>query len=127
MARRVPVRGFGELESAIMDLLWSSGQTATVRDVLEELRGGREIAYTTVMTVMDNLHRKGWLQRERDGRAYRYRPTSSREQYVAELMRDALDSSTDPAATFVHFAEQLNADEAVALRNALRRMARRRP
>ncbi len=127
MARRIPVRGFGELESAIMDMLWSSAQTATVRDVLEKLRGSRQIAYTTVMTVMDNLHRKGWLQRERDGRAYRYRPTSSREQYVAELMRDALDSSTDPAATFVHFAEQLSADESVALRNALRRMARRRP
>jgi predicted transcriptional regulator len=123
----MPVRGFGELESKIMDVLWSSGQTATVRDVLKELRGSREIAYTTVMTVMDNLHRKGWLQRVRDGRAYRYSPRSSREQYVAELMRDALASSADHAATFVHFTEQLSEDESAALRAALRRLARRRP
>jgi len=44
---------------------------------------------------MDDLHHKGFLQRERDGRAYRYFPASSQEQYVAELMRDALASSTD--------------------------------
>lgn len=120
------MRGFGELESAIMDVLWSSGESATVRRVLEELRGTRVIAYTTVMTVMDNLHRKGWLQRERDGRAYRYRPVSSRDHYVAELMRDALTSSTDHAQTLVRFTEQLSEDESVALRTALRRIARRR-
>jgi predicted transcriptional regulator len=121
------MRGFGELESKIMDTLWSSGRAATVRDVLEELRGSREIAYTTVLTVMDNLHRKGFLLRERDGRAYRYLPTFTRERYVAELMRDALASSTDPAATFLHLAEQLSEDESTALRTALRRLARRKP
>ncbi len=86
------MRGFGDLESKIMDTLWSPGRLATVCEVLEELRRGREIAYTT---VMDDLHHKGFLQRERDGRAYRYFPASSQEQYVAELMRDALASSTD--------------------------------
>ena len=121
------MRGFGALESKIMDTLWSSGRSATVREVLEELRGSREIAYTTVMTVMDILHRKGFLQRERDGRAYRYSPTSSREQYVAELMRDALASSTDYAATLELFTERLSKDESVALRAALRRLARRKP
>jgi predicted transcriptional regulator len=120
------MRGFGELESKIMNTLWSSGRAATVRDVLEELRGSRKIAYTTVMTVMDNLHHKGFLLRERDGRAYRYSPTSSRERYVAELMRDALASSTDPAAAFLHFTEQLSEDESIALRAALRRLARRK-
>jgi predicted transcriptional regulator len=122
----VTLRGFGELESKIMNILWSSGQPTTVREVLEELRRHRSIAYTTVMTVMDNLHRKQWLERERDGRAYRYRPVSSREHYVAELMRDALTSSTDQAATLVHFTEQLTDDESVALRVALRRIARRK-
>jgi predicted transcriptional regulator len=123
----VTVRGFGALESKIMEALWSLGRAATVRDVLGELRGNRMIAYTTVMTVMDNLHRKGFLLRERDGRAYRYFPTSSREQYVAELMRDALASSTDPAAAFLHFTAQLSEDESMALRAALRRLARRKP
>ena len=121
------MRGFGQLESKIMDTLWSSGRSATVREVLEELRGSREIAYTTVLTVMDILHRKGFLQRERDGRAYRYLPTSSREQYVAELMREALASSTDYAATLELFTERLSQDESMALRTALRRLARRKP
>jgi predicted transcriptional regulator len=120
------MRAFGELEAKIMDRLWSRGQPATVRDILEELRADRAIAYTTVMTVMDNLHTKGWLQREREGRAYRYQPTSSREHYVAELMRDALASSTDHAATLVRFTEQLNDEESVALRTALRKIARRK-
>ncbi len=109
-----------------MDALWSSGRPSTVRDVLEELRRSREIAYTTVMTVMDILYQKGWLQRERESRAYRYWPTSSREQYVAELMRDALASSSDHAATLVHFTEQLSEEESLALRAALRKRARRR-
>ena len=121
------MRGFGELEAKIMDRLWSRGEPATVREILEELRAGRRvIAYTTVMTVMDNLHTKGWLQRERDGRAYRYRPSESREHYVAELMRDALTTSTDHAAALVRFTEQLSEDESVALRAALRKIARRK-
>lgn len=120
------MRGFGELESKIMDVLWSSGKRSTVRDVLEELRRSREIAYTTVMTVMDNLYQKGWLQREREARAYRYWPTSGREQYVAELMRDALAASSDHATALVHFTERLSEDESLALREALRRRARRR-
>jgi predicted transcriptional regulator len=122
----MPVRGFGELESKIMDRLWASGQPATVREVLDDLRADRVIAYTTVMTVMDILYRKGWLRRERDGRAYRYQPVSTRESYIAELMRDALSSSTDQAATLVRFTEQLSEDESVALRKALRRVARRK-
>jgi len=115
------MRGFGDLEAKIMDRLWSWNRPATVRDVLDDLRTQRDIAYTTVMTVMDNLHRKGWLQRELDGRAYRYRPTSSRDQYVAALMREALTSSADHAATLMRFTEQLTEDESVALRQAMRR------
>lgn len=120
------MRAFGELEAKIMDLLWLSGDPATVREVLDELRAGRRIiAYTTVMTVMSNLHTKGYLLRDRYGRAYRYRPAESREHYVAELMRTALTSSTDHAATLMRFTEQLSEDESVALRIALRRIARR--
>jgi len=59
----------GELERAVMAQLWSADGPLTVRDVHDHLE--RELAYTTVMTVMDNLHRKGQLQRQRDGRAWR--------------------------------------------------------
>ena len=73
------VRPLGDLEAAIMELLWDSGASRLVRDVVADLGPQRPLAYTTVMTVMDNLHRKGWLIRERDGRAWRYAPAVSRQ------------------------------------------------
>lgn len=114
------VKGFGDLEADIMDTLWTRGQPATVRDVLEVLRQKREIAYTTVMTVMDILHRKGWLTRVKRGRAWLYDPASSREQYSAALMEQALAYSNDQLATLVHFVQAMSVDEEEALRRALR-------
>lgn len=114
------MRGFGELEAVVMDRLWSWDRPTTVREVFEDLRGGRDIAYTTVLTVMDNLHRKARLTRELDGRAYRYRPAATRQEYGAELMRKALDSSGDHAGTLLRFVESVSAEEAEAIRRALR-------
>src|ERR1700738_1944124 len=70
----VRVRGFGELEAVVMDRIWDQDGTTTVREIFDELAAEREIAYTTVMSTMENLHTKGWLARERDGKAYRYWP-----------------------------------------------------
>jgi predicted transcriptional regulator len=112
-------RALGELESTIMDRMWSYRRPASVRDVLEDLRKEREIAYTTVMTVMDKLHTKGLLKREPVGRAYVYEPISSKEAYTAELMRHALAASGNQAATLVHFLERLTPEEATALEAAL--------
>ena len=92
------MRRFGELEAVIMERLWERGRPALVREILDDLRGDRDLAYTTVMTVMDNLHRKGWLRRERDGRAWRYEPTGSRSGYTAALMNEALETSADRRA-----------------------------
>ncbi|HKT04473.1 MAG TPA: BlaI/MecI/CopY family transcriptional regulator [Rugosimonospora sp.] len=119
------MRGFGELETAVMLRMWERGAPATVRDLLTELRGQRDIAYTTVMTVMDNLHRKGWLDREPVGRAYRYTPVASREQYSAQLMGEALRDSGDRLAALTHFVGRMTLDEAAALREALTRYERR--
>jgi predicted transcriptional regulator len=116
------MRGFGELEAVIMDVVWRWGRPATVREVVEHLRSGRQIAYTTVMTVMDNLHRKGWLAREREGRAYRYEPVASREEYTAGLMREALGGSEDRTAALAHFVAQMDPAESAALRAALARL-----
>jgi predicted transcriptional regulator len=113
------MRGFGELETAIMDRLWNRGQPATVRDLLPSLRERREIAYTTVLTVMDNLYRKGWLRREPAGRANRYAPVITREEYVAQMMAEALADSTDRAQAFLHFVGQMTMQDAAALRSAL--------
>lgn len=115
------VRGFGDLEAAIMDRLWSWEQPATVRELLADLNKERDLAYTTVMTVLDNLHRKGWLTRELDGRAYRYSPVSTRQAYSAELMREALDSSGDNATTLLRFVDEMTDAEAEAVRRALRK------
>ena len=69
-----------------MERLWRWDRPAPVREVLEDMQQDRQIAYTTVMTVLDNLHRKGMVMREKNGRAYVYRPTRSRESHTAELM-----------------------------------------
>lgn len=113
-------RGLGELETEVMRRLWRRGTATTVRELVEELQQDREIAYTTVMTVLDNLHKKGWLRRELDGRAYRYEPVRSGEEYSAELMRGALDSSPDHVAAFAHFLRELPADQVRALEDAYR-------
>ncbi|HEX9831754.1 MAG TPA: BlaI/MecI/CopY family transcriptional regulator [Mycobacterium sp.] len=119
-------RGFGELEAVIMDRIWNRDEsTTTVRDLFDELAAEREIAYTTVMSTMDNLHTKGWLAREKDGKAYRYWPTLSREEHSARLMRDALDAGGRSDLVLSHFVEQIGSEESARLRAALRRMTSR--
>jgi predicted transcriptional regulator len=121
----VRVRGFGELEAVVMDRVWERDGTTTVREIFDELAVEREIAYTTVMSTMDNLHTKGWLARERDGKAYRYWPTLTREQHSAQLMRDALDGGGRSDLVLTHFLEQISPEESARLRDALQRLARR--
>lgn len=120
------VRGFGELEADIMDRIWNRGDAAvTVREVFDEIAEERRIAYTTVMSTMDNLHTKGWLERDRDGRAYRYWPTLNREQHTAQLMREALDGGGRSDLVLSYFIEQMDPQDSDRLRAALRTLARR--
>src|SRR6201982_1163006 len=113
------MRRFGDLEAVIMDRLWAQGRPMLVREMVEGLRGDRPLAYTTVMTVMENLHRKEWLRREREGRAWRYEPTGSRSGYTTALMNDALATSTDRRTALAHFALQMSPQDAALLREAL--------
>jgi len=115
------MRRFGDLEAVIMERLWALGRPGLVREMVDDLRAERALAYTTVMTVMDNLYRKGWLRRERDGRAWRYAPTGSRSGYTAALMNDALATSTDRRTALAHFALQMSPQDAALLRDALDR------
>jgi predicted transcriptional regulator len=119
------VRGFGELEAVIMDRVWDHDGPVTVRELFEELRAGRTIAYTTVMSTMDNLHRKGWLDRAKDGKAYRYTATASREEYSARLMAEALADGGDAEAVLSHFVAGMGGQESAALRAVVRRLAGR--
>ncbi len=104
-----------------MDQLWTVAAPATVRQVHDALNGSREVAYTTVMTVLDRLARKGFADQIRDGRAYRYLPAVSRDELTAELMHQALDTvdGSDRTAALLRFVGDVTADDADALRAAL--------
>jgi predicted transcriptional regulator len=121
------VRGFGDLEAVLMHLVWDHGSPVTVRELFDELARERVIAYTTVMSTMDNLHRKGWLARTKEGKAYRYTATASREEYSARLMREALDDGGNTEAVLSHFVAQMGGAESEVLRAVVRRLSGRRP
>jgi predicted transcriptional regulator len=121
------VRGFGDLEAVLMHLVWDHDGPVTVRELFAELLLERAIAYTTVMSTMDNLHRKGWLARTKEGKAYRYTATASREEYSARLMRDALDGGGDTEAVLSHFVAQMGGEESEVLRAVVRRLTGGRP
>lgn len=111
--------GFGDLEAAIMDAVWSADEPLTVRTMVDQLNQERSLAYTTVQTVTEILYRKGWLQREKEGRAYRYWARRSREDYTAGLVEEALSATSDRTAALVRLFEQMEPDEASELRAAL--------
>jgi predicted transcriptional regulator len=121
------MRGFGDLETVIMHRVWDHDGPVTVRELFDELARERAIAYTTVMTTMDNLHRKGWLARVKEGKAYQYTATASREEYSARLMREALDGGGDTQAVLSHFVAQMDGEESEMLRAVVRRLAEGRP
>ena len=114
-------RGFGDLEATVMDRVWAREDGVTVREVFDELTGVRQIAYTTVLSTMDNLHRKGWVRRDREGKAYRYWPTMTREERSANLMRAAFSAGGDSEAVLAFFVGQMTAEESAQLKAALRR------
>ncbi|MEU3599732.1 BlaI/MecI/CopY family transcriptional regulator [Streptomyces sp. NPDC006798] len=113
-------RQLGDLEDAVMTRVWQWNRPVTVREVLEDLQQDRSIAYTTVMTVMDNLHQKGWVRREVEGRAYRYTAVSTRAAYSAALMNDAWAQSDNPAAALVAFFGMMSPEQREALQAAVR-------
>ncbi len=113
------MREFGQLESAIMDVIWAANRPYLVREVRERLRYDRPVAYTTVMTVMTILYGKGVLRREKHGRAWRYWPAEAREQHDARLMAEVLRSGGDHRLTLSWFLELASEDELGTLRLAM--------
>lgn len=115
-----PRRRLGDLEKLIMDRLWSAERGQTVREVFSALTKDRELAYTTVMTVLDRLAKKDLVVRERDGRAWRYQPAQTRDELAAEIMDTALgDDAGERSAALVAFADRVSPEEAQLLREAL--------
>jgi predicted transcriptional regulator len=97
---RVTLRGFrptahgikqvlGELEADVISVLWQQ-PNQTVVEVEERLRRKREIAHTTVLTTLDRMHRKGYLAREKQGKAFVYSPRHTREEFERALAQEIL-------------------------------------
>jgi predicted transcriptional regulator len=114
------------LEAVVMDLVWRANEPVRVREILDGLDTDRQPAYTTVMTVMDNLYRKGWLRREREGRAYVYAATRTRMEAAADAVRDLLAYTGDPAGALLHFARGASDAESQALSRGLEERGRSR-
>jgi len=113
------VREFGQLERAIMEVVWAGERPYQVREVRERMRYGRPVAYTTVMTVMTILHGKGVLRREMHGRAWRYWAAESREEHDARLMAEVLRSGGNYRLTMRRFVERVSAEELQSLLTAV--------
>lgn len=104
-----------------MKVVWQRG-TATVRDVYETLRAHRRIAYTTVMTMMNVLERKGHLRKRAEGRSFLYQPARPRGQVVKAMVREFLDRvfGGSAAPLLVHLIEDRRLSD-----DDLRELARR--
>jgi predicted transcriptional regulator len=89
-------RYLGELQAQVMGIFWHS-KSATVREALEATNGSRrkKLAYTTVLTLITRLWQRGLLEREPEGRGFRYRAAKSREALLGELSEELLDRLLD--------------------------------
>ena len=88
---RDPVaRYLGDLQAAVMEIFWRR-ESATVREVADELNKKRSLAYTTVLTLVSRLWSRGLLEREPEGRGFRYRATKSRDDFLADLSDELID------------------------------------
>lgn len=108
-----------------MKVIWDLGD-ATVRDVYETLRAQRQIAYTTVMTMMKILETKGYLKRTQVDRAFVYRPSRPRQQVVGAMVRDFVERVFDGAAggLLLHLAKdgRLTKEERQRIRRVIEEM-----
>ena len=113
-------RSMGGLERAVMDILWDRGGWLTPGEV-HGLLQDPSLAYTTVMTVLVRLWRKGRVQRQRDGRAYAYHPVVTREQFAAARMEELLAEARDRAAVLSYFLNGMDPADRAQLRRLLNR------
>ena len=113
-----------EQELEILKVIWDAAGPVTVRDVYEVLLEQRKVAYTTVMTMMGILEKKGHLKRQKDGRAYVYRPVRSRGQTVAGMVKDfverVFDGSARPLLLALADEEKISEDDLEEIRQRIR-------
>lgn len=110
-------RGMGALEAAVLAQLWASPGPMTPGDVLESMDDS--LAYTTVMTILARLWKKGLAERTRSGRAFAYRPKFTEAELTARRMQANLERATDRKAALSRFVGTLSKRDERALRNIL--------
>ncbi|MBO3665021.1 BlaI/MecI/CopY family transcriptional regulator [Microbacterium stercoris] len=111
----------GELERSVMDVLWDAESPVTAYDVQEQLeRGqGRQLAATTLLTVLSRLVKKGFVASDRSARPHRYHAVGSRVDHVAELMHEVLGVAGDRSAVLARFVGGVSPEDAEVLRRLL--------
>ena len=114
-------RGYGDLAQAILDLVGQAGGPVTPAQVRDAL--GRELAYTTVMTVMARLYDRGLLARKRSGRAFAYTVVGDPAQVTARRMHRILDVDADRAGVLARFVDGLTGEDEHLLRALLDQIA----
>ena len=97
-------KSLGELEAAVLSALWGSADPLSVREVLARVKRRPALAYTTVLTVLDRLHEKGLVAREKQGKAFLYRPRVAKEIWLGEQAARALTAAGDPPSSAVLMA-----------------------
>ena len=110
----------GELESLILDALWSADATLTSQQILEIVSPQDELALTTILTVLSRLVDKELVTRKQgEGRQLLFSPAQSRERHTADLMLKIVAGADNPALAFSHFASGLSPADLKALRDSL--------
>lgn len=105
-----------ELESQVMEVLWSAQNSLSPHDVQDLLPKDRELAYTTVMTVLVRLWKKQLVDRVRQGRAYVYVPRLSRGDYAAKKMKEILASSGNTLEVMAAFVQGIEPSDLANLK-----------
>ncbi|WP_274910833.1 BlaI/MecI/CopY family transcriptional regulator [Streptomyces sp. WZ-12] len=110
-------RARGELESQVLAALWSADGPLTPRQVLQCLP--RDLAYTTVLTIVSRLYGKGMLVRHRAGRGYAYEPARDEASHTAHRMRSLLEGGSDREAVLARFVSELSEQDEQLLHHLL--------
>lgn len=125
MARKKSLTPLGETEMEVLQLVWELGE-ATVNDVRDRILEDRDVAYTTIMTVMKNLAEKGYLTYEKEGRTYVYEPARPPEEVrhslLAELMGKVFEGSASALVQTLVQNEELTADERAQIQSLIEQM-----
>ncbi|WP_344266098.1 BlaI/MecI/CopY family transcriptional regulator [Streptomyces sodiiphilus] len=117
----------GDLERAILDCLWQAGGPQTVREVHQALLAERGLAYTTVMTTLQRLARKGFVEQDAQSRAHRFSAVTTREELFAELMSDALGVAGDDHTALLRFVDRITPEARAVIAESIEERGRRSP